>query len=225
MAITLREQDRLNSLNEEYVKPSTLEELISQKSIKDSLEDKGISKFKEITDIQKISFGHFIVMEKILGAESLDFESKIKMIAPFMLRPLNEVKLDNGNEEKESKHVESVLDENIGNVYGAFKRFMDLRSTYLYKTYNGVIYASIDDDSDDDSDKEEEGTNINSGTSARDFHSKKFFWQSMISKVTNGDIFKISRAVELMMYEVMPFLAEKRSLEIVEYLEYKASKV
>ena len=45
----------------------------------------------------------------------------------------------------------------------------------------------------------------------------------MISDVANGDVFKFSDAVELRMNVVMPFLAERRSLQIVEYLEHKAS--
>lgn len=221
MIITLREQDKIKDLENDYKKPTTLDELIEHNITKKSLNDNGITRFKEVLDIHQISFGHFIIIEKILGAESLGYEDKIKMVAPFILRPLSEDVLDNEDLIKENKHKESVLDEPIGNVYAAFKRFTDLRATYLYKTYNGVIYAAADDDKDDD--KEEEGTSINSGISARAFHSKKFFWQSMISDVANGVIFDFEKAIELRMYTVMPFLAEKRSLEIVEYLEHKAS--
>ena len=92
----------------------------------------------------------------------------------------------------------------------------------LYKTYNGVIYGVLDESEDDE---KEEGTNVGSTQSAREFHSKKFFWNSMISLVANGDIFKFDQAVELMMYVVMPFFAEKRSLEIIENLENKQRRV
>jgi hypothetical protein len=146
------------------------------------------------------------------------------MIAPIMLRPLNEVQLSNDNKEEELKHKENVFNEPLGNIAGAFKRLLNIRATYLYKTYNGVIYATQDDDEDKEEDKEE-GTNINSSMSARAFHSKKFFWQTMISDVANGNIFDFDKVVELMMYTVMPYLAEKRSLEIVEYLEHKASMI
>ena len=133
--------------------------------------------------------------------------------------------VDTGDEDavKEGEHKDAVLDENIGNVYGAFNRFMDVRKTYLYKTYNGVIYETLDEEEDDE--EEKEGTNVGSSTSARAFHTKKFFWNSMIADVAGNDIFKFSEVVELMMYVVMPFLAEKRSLQIVEYLEAKAASM
>jgi len=158
----------------------------------------------------------------MLGAENMELDDKIEMISPIILRPLNEVKLDNENKEEEKKHQDAIYNIGIGSIYGAFNRFMELRKTYLYKTYNGVIYGTLDEDKDDD---EEEGTNVGSTQSAREFHAKKFFWNSMISIVANGDIFKFDKAVDLMMYVVMPFFAEKRSLEIIENLEAKQNRI
>lgn len=221
--ITLRNQKELESLREDSIKVSSIDELLLRKVLEDSLHDNGIENFKEITNLNNISFGHFILIEKILSVENLSSDERVAMLSPIILRPLDELKIDNEDAVKENAHKESVFDENIGNIYGAFNRFMEVRKTYLYKTYNGVIYETLDEDEDDE--EEEEGTNVGSSTSARAFHTKKFFWNSMISDVAGNDIFKFSEAVELMMYVVMPFLAEKRSLQIVEYLEAKAASM
>jgi len=220
--ITLSNEEMLDSLRKEREKPKSISDLLAERSLRESLLDNGITRFKEITDINKISFGHFILIEKILGIESIDLKQKVKMLSPIILRPLSEEKLDNANLVAEEIHKAMVMDEPIGNIYGAFNRFMEVRKTYLYKTYNGVIYGVLDEDEDNDEEKEE-GISVNSGQSARQFHTKKFFWSSIISTVANGDIFKFGEVVELMMYVVMPFLAEKRSLGIVEYLEFKAN--
>jgi len=221
--ITLRNQKELESLRDDSMKVNSIDELLLRKVLEDSLHDNGIENFKEITNLNNISFGHFILIEKILSVENLSPDERVAMLSPIILRPLNELKIDNEDAVKEGEHKESVLDENIGNIYGAFNRFMEVRKIYLYKTYNGVIYETLDEDEDDE--EEKEGTNVGSSTSARAFHTKKFFWNSMISDVASNDIFKFSEAVELMMYVVMPFLAEKRSLQIVEYLEAKAASM
>ena len=70
----------------------------------------------------------------------------------------------------------------------------------------------------------QEGTHVDSSQSAREFHTKLFFWNTMISSVANGNIFDFERAVELPMYVVMPYLAEKRSMQIVDNLEAKANR-
>ena len=219
--ITLRNQKELESLRDDSMKVNSIDELLLRKVLEDSLHDNGIENFKEITNLNNISFGHFILIEKILSVENLSPDERVAMLSPIILRPLNELKIDNEDAVKEGEHKESVLDENIGNIYGAFNRFMEVRKIYLYKTYNGVIYETLDEDDEE----EKEGTNVGSSTSARAFHTKKFFWNSMISDVASNDIFKFSEAVELMMYVVMPFLAEKRSLQIVEYLEAKAASM
>jgi|TARA_R110000787_G_scaffold49017_3_gene117657 hypothetical protein len=221
--ITLRNQKELESLRDDSMKVNSIDELLLRKVLEDSLHDNGIENFKEITNLNNISFGHFILIEKILSVENLSPDERVAMLSPIILRPLNELKIDNEDAVKEGEHKESVLDENIGNIYGAFNRFMEVRKIYLYKTYNGVIYETLDEDEDDE--EEKEGTNVGSSTSARAFHTKKFFWNSMISDVAGNDIFKFSEVVELMMYVVMPFLAEKRSLQIVEYLEAKAASM
>jgi hypothetical protein len=218
--ITLNNIGELESLKKDVKTPESIDDILRMRIIKDSLVDNGIENFKEIENMNNISFGHFILIEKILGLEQLSSDEKVKMISPIILRPLNEIKLDNEDVAKEKEHKNRIFDESIGNIYGAFNRFMDIRKTYLYKTYNGVIYGTLDED---DNDEEDEGTSINSGTSAREFHSKRFFWQSMINDVANDNIFNHNKVVELMMHTVMPYLAEKRSLGIVEYLEHKAS--
>jgi hypothetical protein len=219
--ITLKNHKDLDDLKKDFKEPESIAEILEYRAVKSSVMDNGISKFKEITDLNKISFGHFILIEKILDL-AIDSDAKVKMVSPIILRPLGEPKLDNEDRIKEQNHVDNVEDENVGNIYGAFNRFMEIRKTFLYKTYNGVIYGTLDEDDEDDDD-EEEGTSTNSGSSARAFHTKKFFWQEMIDSVANGDIFKHSQVVELMMYVVMPHLAQKRSLGIVEYLEHKAN--
>lgn len=202
-------------------KPESITDILLRREVKESLKDNGITRFKEIKDLNHISFGHFIIIEKMLSIESLDMDAKVKLVSPIILRPLEELKLDNEDREKEEAHKQMVYNEPIGNIYGAFNRFMELRAIYLYKTYNGVIYGTVHEDDEED----EEGTNIGSTQSARQFHSKKFFWNSMISLVANGDIFRFNDAVDLMMYTVMPFLAEKRSLEIIENLEAKQRNI
>lgn len=216
--ITLANVDNVDLKALEYEEVNDLSDLVRRRAIKDSLTDKGITRFKEVTDFNKISFGHFIVIEKIL-AYDIELEKKIKMIAPIILRPLDEEKLDNSNQEREEEHRKLVFEEPIGNIYGTFTRLLEIRKTYLFKTYNGVIYGTLDESEEEE--EKEEGTNIGSTQSAREFHNKKFFWNSMISLVANGDIFKFDQAVELMMYVVMPFFAEKRSLEIIQDLEQK----
>jgi hypothetical protein len=221
--ITLRNQKKLESLRTSSSEVNSIDELLLRKVLEDSLQDNGIENFKEITNLNNISFGHFILIEKILAIEKLSPDESVAMLSPVILRPLNELKIDNEDAVKENAHKESVLDENIGNIYGAFNRFLEIRKIYLYKTYNGVIYETLDEEEEDE--EEKEGTNVGSSTSARAFHTKKFFWNTMISDVAGNDIFKFSEVVELMMYVVMPFLAERRSLQIVEYLEAKAASM
>ena len=221
--ITLRNQKKLESLRTSSSEVNSIDELLLRKVLEDSLQDNGIENFKEITNLNNISFGHFILIEKILAIEKLSPDERVAMLSPVILRPLNELKIDNEDAVKENAHKESVLDENIGNIYGAFNRFLEIRKIYLYKTYNGVIYETLDEEEEDE--EEKEGTNVGSSTSARAFHTKKFFWNTMISDVAGNDIFKFSEVVELMMYVVMPFLAERRSLQIVEYLEAKAASM
>ena len=221
--ITLRNQKELESLRSESKEVNSINELLLRKALEDSLHDNGIENFKEITNLNNISFGHFILIEKILAVEKLSPDERVTMLSPVILRPLGELKIDNEDAVAEAKHKDAVLDENIGNIYGAFNRFMELRKTYLYKTYNGVIYETLDEEEEEE--EEKEGTNVGSSTSARAFHTKRFFWNTMISDVANGDIFKFNEVVELMMYVVMPFLAERRSLQIVEYLEAKAASM
>jgi hypothetical protein len=224
--MTLRNISTLDAQKEKYRKINSIDSAVTRKAFINSLKDNGIDRFKEIKDINKISFGHFIVLEKIINLENIDSDKKIEIIAPYLLRPLNEEKLDNEDEDKEAAHKELVFSEPIGNIYGAFNRYMDIRHQYLYKTYNGVIYGTLNDDDDEDEEDEEDGKEIstNSGKSAREFHNKKFFWNALISDVAQGDIFKFPNVVELYMYIVMPYLAEKRSLEIVTYLEHKANR-
>lgn len=221
--ITLRNQKKLESLRTSSSEVNSIDELLLRKVLEDSLQDNGIENFKEITNLNNISFGHFILIEKILAIEKLSPDERVAMLSPVILRPLNELKIDNEDAVKENAHKEAVLDENIGNIYGAFNRFLEIRKIYLYKTYNGVIYETLDEEEEDE--EEKEGTNVGSSTSARAFHTKKFFWNTMISDVAGNDIFKFSEVVELMMYVVMPFLAERRSLQIVEYLEAKAASM
>tara|TARA_R110000764_G_scaffold188236_1_gene273600 strand:+ start:313 stop:987 length:675 start_codon:yes stop_codon:yes gene_type:complete len=221
--ITLRNQKKLEFLRTSSSEVNSIDELLLRKVLEDSLQDNGIENFKEITNLNNISFGHFILIEKILAIEKLSPDERVAMLSPVILRPLNELKIDNEDAVKENAHKESVLDENIGNIYGAFNRFLEIRKIYLYKTYNGVIYETLDEEEEDE--EEKEGTNVGSSTSARAFHTKKFFWNTMISDVAGNDIFKFSEVVELMMYVVMPFLAERRSLQIVEYLEAKAASM
>ena len=220
--ITLLNKELIDSIDD--TKLETREDVENYKSALESLNDLGIGEsFKEIKDINKISFGHFILIEKILELD-IEIDNKLKMLMPILIRPANEYKLDNDNEAKEKAHEKKVINIGIGSIYGSFNRFMKLRDEYLYKTYNGVIYAPKKDEEDED-EEDEEGTNINSSQSARSFHIKRFFWQSLISKVANNDIFRFNDTVELMMFTVMPYLAEKRSLEIVENLEFKASNI
>lgn len=219
MKITLKNQNELAAISQK--KAESFSELMELKATQASLIDTGIKDFKEITNLNNISFGHFILIEKILTVDGIDLDKRIELLAPVILRPLTEDKLDNSDAEKENAHKERVYNESLGNISGAVKRFLDLRRTYLFKTYNGVIYATLDEE---DEDEEEDSISIDSSQTAREFHTKKFFWNSMISVIANGDIFKFGDAVELMMYVVMPFLAEKRSLEIVERLEAKARK-
>ena len=219
---TLRDIGQIDDKIKNLGEPKSLTEVVERKLLKESLEDTGITNFKEIKNINNISFGHFIILEKILGYE-IPSEKKVEMTSQYLLRPLNEDLLDNSDAEKERAHIDNVYRESIGNIYGVFNRYLKIRNEYLYKTYNGVIYAALDESESDE--EKSEGTNIDSSQSARQFHSKKFFWNSMISTLANGDIFSFDKVVDLRMSVVMPYLAEKRSLEIVEYLEHKASRI
>lgn len=208
----------------ELKKPESIDDILELRALKESLTDVGITGYKEVTNLNDISFGHFILLEKILALEIDDIDTKVGMCAQYILRPLDEGLLDNTDAEKERIHKERIESEGIGSIYGAFNRFLEVRHEYLFKTFNGVIYGTLSDDDDDDEEDEEEGTQIDSGQSAREFHTKKFFWNTMIDTVAGGDIFKYDDAVNLPMSTVMPFLAQKKSLQIVENLEYKANR-
>jgi len=220
--VTLNNRGDWEAINKNLPRPESIDDILSYRDLKSSLEDNG-HPFKEVTDFNTISFGHFIVMEKILGF-NIDTEKKTRMLLPYILRPINEDKLDNSNKELEDKHIQEVLNYSIGSTLAAFTRFLEIRNTYLYKTYNGVIYGTLYDDDDDD-DEEDKETHIDSSQSAREFHTKKFFWNELILVVAGGSIFETDRAVELPMFVVMPFLAQKRSLQIVENLEQKARSI
>lgn len=192
---------------------------------KTSFKDGGVGDFTEVTDINKISFGHFIIIEQILSLE-LSEEDKLRKVLPYLVRPFLEDLLDNEDEEKEEDHKEEVEQMAIGSVYGVFNRFIAIRNEYLFKTYNGVIYGTLTEDEDDGTEDNEEDTDTqtSSALSSREFYNKKFFWYNLIGAVANDDIFRRQAAVELPMYEVMPFLAEKRNKAIVENLEAKSRR-
>lgn len=217
--VTLKNNKDFERIKTDLPRPESIDDILDYRRLGESLKDNGIENFETIDDLNDISFGHFIILEKILALEIDDYEKKIEIIAPYILRPLGEAKLDNEDAEKENIHTDEVMNEPIGNVMGAFNRFLELRKTYLFKTYNGVIYGILDEDDDDD---EEEGTDVGTGQSAREFHTKKFFWNTMIDTVAGGDIFRYSDVVDLPMSTVMPYLAQKKSLQIVENLEHKA---
>jgi len=214
-------EEKLKSI--EFMKAETLSELVNRKRLQNSLKDNGIEGFKELTDFNQISFGHFILTEKILNLEGVNMDKRIELLAPVILRPLDEEWLDNSDLERENAHKKAVLEYELGSVMGAVNRYLELRKTYLFKTYNGVIYDTMyEGDSPDD--EEEEGTNVNSSQSAREFHTKRFFWNIMISELADGNIFHFDKVVELPMFQVMPYLAQKRSQQIVENLEAKARR-
>lgn len=221
MKITLKDIEEFDISVLDKV-PSSLEEAYAQVEMKTSLVDTGVPEgLKEVTDYNKISLGHFIILEKLLSMQ-ISGEAKIKLMMPYIVRPDDEKKLDNDDEDKEKKHKDSIYDINLGAAYGIFNRFMQKRHQYLFKDYNGVIYATQSDEDDDEADDEDDGTSVDGGQSAREFHNQKFYWYNLVGTICNDDIFRRQDAIELMMYEVMPFLAEKRSLAIVEQLEAKS---
>ena len=174
--------------------------------------------FKSIKDFNHISFGHFIMLEKIITA-GLDEQIMLQQIMPLVLRPATEDLLDNEDLEKEKEHTKKILDLPIGVIMNEFLTYSKLRVKYVFNDYNGVIYATIDKDKKDEPEEDEDETSSNSGDTAREDYNKRFFWYNLIGTVANDDIFKRPTAINLPMYEVMPFLAEKRYKEIIERLE------
>lgn len=222
MKVTLK---NLNDFDIKQVsaKVETYEDVLEIKTLKTSLTDSGLPEdFKEVSNINDISFGHFIIIEKILELD-IDQEAKLRHVSPYLIRPSKEKQLDNEDQEVEQKHIEAVESLDIGIIYGVFNRYLPIRKEYLFKSYNGVIYATYDPDEQNDDDDEDDDSDKT--VTAREFHTKKFFWYSLIGSVCNDDIFKRADAVELKMYEVMPFLAEKRSLQIIENLEARDRRI
>lgn len=223
MRVTLQNLSDFD-VNNVSEKIETYDDVLRISSLKTSLTDSGLpEEFKEVTNLNNISFGHFILLEKILELD-INQEAKLRQISPYLIRPKDEKQLDNEDQEAEAAHVKRVEELDIGIIYGVFNRFLPLRKEYLFKTYNGVIYATYDPE-DKDEDDEDDEQDTDKTISARQFHTKKFFWYSLIGTVCNDDIFKRADAVELMMYEVMPFLAEKRSLQIIENLEARDRRI
>jgi len=81
--ITLRNQKELESLKNDSSRVNSIDELLLRKVLEESLQDNGIDNFKEITNLNNISFGHFILIEKILSVEKLSPDERVAMISPI----------------------------------------------------------------------------------------------------------------------------------------------
>lgn len=212
------------TITEQYEGLTGLKKFKAGRSISASMGNEKIpTSLKIISDMGSISFGHFIITEKILTHEKMEHPEKFKMILPYLLRPIKEEYLDNSDQKKEDAHVSNVLNIDIGVCNKVFEDYLALRDGYLYKTFNGVIYAPKEEEETEE-DKEDEDINEGGGQSARAFHYKKFFWIDLIMLIANGDVFREQEVVELPMHRVMVHFAKKRSLEIVETLEAKARR-
>jgi len=224
MRVTLNNYD---TIEEELMALSKIELFKAKRSIEASISNSKIpTSLKQITDIGKMSFGHFIVMEKIITSDQLSNKEMVKMLAPFVLRPKDEETLDNSDVKKEKIHVSNVLNLDIGVINKAHADYIDLRDKYLYSTYNGVIYApkKTEEELKEEEEESKQNINVDGSQSARDFHNKKFFWTDLIMFLADGDIFKEQEVVELPMHRVMIHFARKRSLDIIESLEAKARR-
>ena len=177
------------------------------------------SGLKSIDNMHNISFGHFVIIEKLI-TRNVEEQQMLQSLMPYLLRPSEEGFLDNEDLDAEAMHSQTVLNVNIGVIQEQFIKFNELRTKYLFKDYNGVIYATIEKETDEkDEDDSDEETNVDSSDTARGDYNKRFFWYNLIGSVCDGDIFRRSDALNLPMYEVMPFFAEKRYKEIIERLE------
>jgi len=194
----------------------------NSKAIQASVENKEIpSDLKPITNIRKISFGHFQLLEKIITS-GLEYNKLLKIIAPYILRPVNEYILDNENEKTEKEHVEKVNNLDIGIVINAFEIYLKTRDTFLYKDYNGVIYAAKEKEEDKIEEDDDVVTTTDTSETARSLYEKKFFWHNL-TKFIAGDFWHEQEALDSLMGKVIIYLAEDRNRQIVENLEHKAS--
>lgn len=180
---------------------------------------------KEISNIDSISWGHFVTIETYLTL-GLDEVQLLKTVVPYLLRPKSEDILDNEDEEKEARHVAYVNSLDIGIVLAIFDRYISLRKQYLFKRYNGVIYKAIDESrNQQDKEENEEPTHSANGVqSAEEMYSKKFFWHNLTMYIANGNLFDYQKALDMKMALVMVHLAEKKMKEIIEDLHFKANR-
>ena len=176
---------------------------------------------KIIEDIRLISFGHFQILEKIITSK-LDYIDLVKMIAPYLIRPIKEGILDNENKEIEEAHVDKVLNLDVGIVFKAFEDYLLVRDVFIYKTYNGVLYKASEEEEEKDKEEETEETSTDTSLTARALYDSKFFWHKLTMFIA-GDFWHEQDALDSLMGRVIIHLAEDRNKQIVENLEHKAS--
>ena len=221
MRATLNNYEKLSNLKN-FEGDDLLEAFKSKKELEASISNTTIPvEMQGIVDIGVISFGHFQILEKIITS-GLEYLKLLKLIAPFLLRPAGEDILDNENKGIESRHRKMISDLDIGIVFAEFDKYLKLRDSYLFKTYNGVIYKarSVDDKQDDDDDDDVGDAEVSQ--SARGMYDKKFFWHNLTMFIA-GDFWHEQDALDAKMGRVIVHLAEDRNKNIVETLEHRAS--
>jgi hypothetical protein len=200
---------------------STILLTLQKRDIRNSFKKTELPKeFKHIEDIHNISLGHFQIIEQIISSETIDENKKLKLLAQFVIRPADEDLLNNADKDKENVHLKLLSDLEMGIIFNAITKYYELRDIYLYKRFNGVLYAAKSDNEEEKT----EAPSSNSAQIARAAHEKKFFWHKINMNIAGGSVFDVQKALNLPMSKVMPILAEQRSEAMVVELENIARK-
>ena len=205
-------EDTFNCLTKKYGENDAIEAiaLYNERYVEDLS-----MKYMVYYDIGEMTFGQFSYVENAYNNKDIDRSTALKLIAVNVIRPKKEIVYDNIDTERESRHINSILDENAKDVIDVLNKFANKRNDYLHKTFKGVFYKEPDEDESAEEDKDDKPTDLEF------VFNTKWYWYQIKDMLSNKDITKHSDIEDMKMYRVAPHLAY---LQIKGKLEYKRMK-
>jgi hypothetical protein len=163
-------------------------------------------KFNLYINILSMSLGQFIMLESEIRSSNTSDEK----VASLIIRPKDEKDYDNIDHEREEKILESILGEDVLDVYSVIGSMMLNREYMLFTKFSGVLYNRIEEQEEEDEEEEK------SDKIGEEEFSSQWFWYRIVRELAQGDITRFNDIYDLKMSVVMvelAFLAQKAILE------------
>ena len=168
-------------------------------------------KFNLYINVLSMSLGQFIMLENNIRSSHHSDEA----IASLIIRPKEERDYDNTDSEREDRIIETILDEDVLDVYSVISSMMLNREYILFTKFSGVIYNRVEEE-------EEEEEEANTGKIGEDEFSSQWFWYRIVRELAQGDIRRFDEIYDTKMSVVMvelSFLTQKAILETARLKE------